>query len=390
MSKKGLQPGELMDPEQQEDYNSPELLAKVTEHLKSIGGNPDPVATPEPSKVGSDPKPEDNEDVPENEDQDIDDSLDESVDSDVEDTEDKDVDKDGKEGDTTIVIPEKLVRAAKHNEWTTEDMTAFWQTNPELAKRTFEKMHTDMINVSNQFAEQGRAARILEQKQTELDQKTAASRASKDTGPKDFVDIEAFEEEYGTGAAAIVKQLNNALKDVVVRKSQGEQVVNVANEQVQVAGVERNLAIIQQVGQWFADKALERYEDYYGKGRDSNGFMLITAEHLTDIQKNHRRELLDKAADIQAGVALRAGTISTQDALTQAHYILTNNLQIENVRKDIMDKAKTRAKGVTLRPNGVKIKPEEKLKPGEKVSEKRLLKNAEARLAKLKAGKPLS
>ena len=247
-----------------------------------------------------------------------------------------------------------------------------------------------MVNTSNQFAEHGRAAKELERRKAELEQAdTTLSSTAAPKSPKGFVDIEAYEEEFGSGAAAIVRQLNDALIKVTSQRPQSSAHEEVARGKADVADREKSLALVQQMGHWFADPGLTPYEEFYGKGRGDDGFMLLTREHLTAEQRRHRDELLSQAADIESGIALRGGTISVQDALTRAHFIVTKDVQAQAIRKGILDKAKKRSNGVTLRPNGKKIQPKEKLKPGEKKSEKRLLSDTERRLAALKAGKPM-
>ena len=383
---KGAEKGVIMDTDDAKQYDSPEILAKTTERLKAMGGNPPPVV-----KAVTEDIEEDDADkgTPTPQDDVQDDNL--KVDNDTDDNKDNDV-TDG--DDTTdggqeeaVTIPDKLFRAAVHNEWTSEQIVDFWKRDPELAKKTLDKMHKDMVNTNNVYAEHGRAAKQLQEQRVALQAPVVPDK------PKDFVDIKKAEEEFGEGAAAIIKQLNDALVNVTTQQQTQQQQVQVPQTVQQpdpVAKTEQNLAVVQQMGHWFADPGLKPYEEFYGEATDSNGLMLLTRDHLTPTQRQNRDKLLDTAGDIEAGVAIRAGTISVADALTAAHVILTQDMQTEIVRKGIMKQAKKRSKGVTLRPSGSTIKPQEKLKPGEKISEKQVNINASRRLKQLAAGKSMT
>ena len=374
----GANTGEIMTQDDKDQYNSPEFLAKTAERLEALGGKPEPVVVPvvdpepdpaevdDPAKVAS-PTPTV--------------ETDPVVDTDVVST---DTVKDSEEEEPAI--PEQLFRAATHSQWKPEEITDFWKSNPELAKRTFSKMHDDMVSVNNQYAEQGRAAKVLQAQKEELEQHVTQSITP--VKPKGFVDIDRAREEFGDGAATIIEQLNNALIEVTKHSTPVQQ-VDTAQQEKNVTRTEKSLAVVQQMSHWFANPAMKSYEKYYGSGVDVNGFPLITSEHLTQEQRNHRSELLDKAGDIEAGIGLRGGTVSVADALTMAHTIVTKDVQTEMVRKGIIDSAKKKAAGVTLRPSGKKVVPIEILKPGEKKTEKQLFADTDRRLKALMAGKSM-
>lgn len=390
MSEKGVQTGEIMDTDDAKQYGDPKVLANVTDRLKKMGGNPPPVVT----AVSEVTKEVDDSDVTPTPEDDNQDDSNLEVDNDTDDNEDDDV-KDGDDtkdgGEEAVTIPDKLYRAAIHNKWTPEQIVDLWKREPELAKKTLEKMHTDMVNTNNDYAENGRVV-----KQLKADRAALQIPVVPDP-PKDFVDIKQAEEEFGAGAAAIIKQLNDALVNVTTQQQtqqqaqqQQVQVPNTVQQPDPATKTEQNLAIVQQMGHWFADPGLEPYKEFYGEAVDSNGLMLITREHLTPAQRQNRDNLLNLAEDIEAGVTIRAGTMSVADALTAAHVNLTKDMHTEIVRKGIMKKAKKRADGVTLRPAGSTIKPKEELKPGEKISEKQVTVNATRRLAQLAAGKQMT
>ena len=371
----GANTGELMAQDDKEQYESPEFLAKTAERLEALGGSPAPVVVPEPEpEPEPDPEPEPEPGA--------------KLDPDPEPEPEPAVDTDGndpdtKDGEDEPAIPEQLYQAAVHNKWTPEQITKFWKNEPELAKTTFGKLRDDMVNVNNIYAEQGRAAKQLQAQKAELEQRIVQPVQA--VKPKNEA-VEKMREEYGDGAAAILEQ-------VIVGQTQPltpTRQVDAAQQEKNVAKTERSLAVVQQMSHWFANPSMKPYEEYYGAGTDANGFPLITGEHLTQEQRVNRENLLDKAGDIEAGVALRGGTLSVADALTMAHVVVTKDMQTEIVRKGIMAEAKKKAAGVTLRPSGTKIVPKVKLKPGEKKTEKQVYADADARLKKLNAGKPMA
>jgi len=380
--KKGLVQGEIMDPDDAAQYESKEIISKTDERLAVLTGNPIPVVE----------KPVETEEVDDTSDLTPEDDDAGTVDDDaVNDTDDTDDDVvesgDTKESeDVGAVIPEQLFRAATHNEWKPEEITKFWKDSPELAKKTLTKMHTDMVNTNSQYAEQGRAAKELKEQRAQLEgQRTAPDTPAKQ---KDFVDIEAAREEFGDGAAAIIKQLNDALINVTTTQKQAPQTGG-AQQETQLARYERSLAAIQQMSYWFADDSMKGYEEFYGSGRDANGLPMLTTNHLTMEQRKNRDDVINMADDIEAGIQLRGGSTSIPDALNRAHIILTKDIQTSMIRNGILKSAKKRSKGITLRPSGKKVAIEVKLKPGEHKTEKQTYADAEKRLKRLVQGKPL-
>ncbi len=369
----GANTGDLMVADDADQYDSPAILAKTAARLKELGGNPAPVIETEPQETEDDS--EDNSTLTPVNQEDDNASAEENEED------------DNNEGDADeeSAIPDNLFRAATHNGWKKEQIVKFWKSDPELAETTLGKMHEDQVSVNTQYAEQGRAAKQLQADRTALD----ANRVivEQKPKPKSFVDMEKAREEFGDGAAAVIEQLNNALVQITERSEPIQQ--GAVQQEDSVVKRELSLTLLQSMSQWFANPALKPYAEYYGAGTDSNGFPMITTDHLTAEQAAHREVLLDMAGDIDAGIKLRGGTLSVADALNNAHLVVTKDIQTEIIRKGIMNTAKKRAKGVTLRSSNIKSKPAVKLKPGEKQSEKDILLRTERRVKNLLAGKPL-
>ena len=380
--KKGVEQGQIMDPDDNAQYESPELIAKTDERLAALTGNPVPVVT---RPVETEEVDDDTSDLtPEEDDAGVV-ADDTATDTDDDVTEDGETKESG-DKDKAVVIPEQLFRAATHNEWKPEEITKFWKDSPELAKKTLEKMHTDMVNTNTQYAEHGRAAKQIQEQRTQLEnQKIVPNAPAKQ---KDYVDIEKAREEFGDGAAAIIKQLNDRLVDVTTTQKPIQQESS-AQQETQLARRERSMAALQQMVYWFADDSMKGYEEFYGAGKDSNGLPLLTTDHLTTEQRKNRNAVIGMADDIEAGIQIRGGSASIPETLNRAHTILTKDVQTAVIRNGILKSAKKRSKGITLRPSGTKVKTEIKLKPGEKVTEKQVYTNAATRLKRLQQGKSL-
>ncbi len=383
----GTATGELMVQDDAGQYNSPEILAKTAERLKAMGGNPAPVIE---SKSQETDESDDSTLTTETEEDGAVGTTD--GDNDVS-TDDNDTNE-GDDNKDEIVIPEKLYRAATHNGWEAEKISAFWKLDPELAQQTLEKMHKDQVSVNTQYVEQGRAAKQLAADREALEQQRVVS-VVEPVKPKGFVDVEAYKAEHGDAAAVVVEQMNNALIELSQRQTQAQTQMQTQTQQDQgtretgVAKREQSLALVQQMSQWFADPALAPYKEFYGAGVDENGFPLITNDHLTLDQQVNREKLINKAHDWDAGIRLRGGTASIAEALQSAHTIITDSVKTEMVRKDIMSKAKKRANGVTLRASSKKITPAVTLKPGQKMTDKQLEDVTEKRIVNMIAHKPL-
>ena len=378
--KKGLEQGQIMDPDDAAQYESEEIITKTDERLAALTGTPVPVVK---KPVETEEEVDDTSDLTPEED-----DAGEVVDDTVDDTDGNVTEDDDTTAgeDSAAVIPEQLFRAATHNEWTPDEITKFWKDNPKLAEKTLTKMHTDMVNTNSQYAEQGRAAKDLREQREKLEVQRVAPEAP--AKRKDFVDIEAAREEFGDGAAAIIKQLNDALVNVTTTQRQAPQTGG-AQQETDLARREKSLAAIQQMSYWFADDSMKGYEEFYGSGRDANGLPMLTTNHLTMEQRKNRNDVIGMADDIEAGIQLRGGSTSIPDALNRAHTILTKDIQTAVIRNGILKKAKQRSNGITLRPSGKKIVPKVKLKPGEKLTDSQVHQNAEKRLQRLRQGKSL-
>ena len=362
-----------------------DALARIAENMSKVGGPPVVPAKP----------PEDKEEL-ETEDDDLQDEAPEDDDlaadeddltpgaGDEEDADDKDADE------KTPEIPDHLYRAAEHAAWQPEEIVDFWKSNPELAQRTLDKMHKDMVATNTEFAAMGR-------KSKELEQQAAAAAAvpaqvQKPAKPESFVDIEAARTEFGDGAAAVIQTLDQnlvALNEKLETVQAGHVAAGVTAKEA-VADRQTSVAMAQQMQMFFSRPGMEPFQDFYGSSNDVDGNMLPDWSHLTPGQRANRQAAIDEASDIAAGVELRGASINLETALDKAHGILTNGIKTEIIRKDIMKSAKKRAKGVTLRPSQKKVAAKKaKLPQGHKMTSKQLLKNTQERLARLAAGKSL-
>lgn len=282
-------------------------------------------------------------------------------------------------------IPESLYRAAEHNGLSAEEIADHWKANPELAEKMFDRMRQDTVKMNKQYCELGRARK---QASEEYAEQSAATQIP--TRPKSYVDINKAREEFGDGAAELISTLDQAL----VRQAGeiAEIKSTTASPRTQgAAAQDRSMAINTQIGNFFGHDNMRVYDDFYGPSVDANGNPYPDWSHLTPGQEANRSAVTNKAADYQAGVAIRGTEVTVGEALAEAHTIISENVKVETIRKGIIKSVQKKAKGVTLRPTKTKVKPEApKLKRGEKMTESKVYSTAKARLANMKAGKPMS
>lgn len=363
-----------------------DAMARIAENMSKVGGPPVVPAKPPEDEEESEVKDDDLE-AEESKDDDLAADEDNSTPGvgDEEDADDKDADE------KTPEIPDHLYRAAEHAAWKPEEIVDFWKSNPELAQRTLDKMHKDMVATNVEFAAMGKKSKELEQ-QAAAAAVVPTPRVQKPVKPKSFVDIEAARTEFGDGAAAIIQTLDQNLVALneKLETVQTSHAVAGATAKEAIADRQTSVAMAQQMQAFFSKSGMEPFLEFYGSSNDADGNMLPDWTHLTPGQRANRQAAVDQASDIAAGVELRGASINLGDALDKAHVVLTNGIKTETIRKDIMKSAKKRAKGVTLRPSQKKVAAKkEKLAQGQKMTNKQVLKNTQERLARLKAGKPL-
>jgi hypothetical protein len=233
-------------------------------------------------------------------------------------------------------LPAAYVRTAKARGWTDQEVTDFAAANPDLALKTFERMHESRTKEINEWAELGRKVR-----QTPSASPTAPSPmptpAATVVPPATLqpVDVAALVEKFGNEELiqAIAGPVNSAIE--ALRPIMSE--MSAAKEQTRQA---QHDALTKTVQDFFTDKALAPFTEAYGKD--------ISA--LTKPQIEARQRVLETADALIAGAAYQGRSLSVQDALTLAHDSVSSNLKETVIRDQIRSNLKKRNAGISLRP----------------------------------------
>ena len=147
-----------------------------------------------------------------------------------------------------------------------------------------------------------------------------------------------------------------------------------------------DLALAQHVIQFFGDKDMKAYNDFYGPTFDDSGIPYLTGDHLIPGQAANRQRVLIEADRIIAGASLQGEQMPIQQALAMAHMIVAEPMVKQIARNELVAQVKQKAKGVTLRPSARKATVPPR-KDGEGKTEAELEKDTEARLRKIREGK---
>ncbi|MBE3045982.1 hypothetical protein IMZ48_26275 [Candidatus Bathyarchaeota archaeon] len=110
--------------------------------------------------------------------------------------------------------------------------------------------------------------------------------------------------------------------------------------------VERQVAIRQEINNFFGADEMNVYGDFYGKAGDW--------QQLTPGQRANRIEVCNRAQAILDGAAFSGMQLNTAEALERAHLEVAAPQAEQFVRERIVKSVTKRAKGVTLKPSGSK------------------------------------
>lgn len=340
-------------------YDATEVENKVAEKLAEMRGES--------------AKDEPEEDEPEAEDTSTPDPTDEpdEASGETEEEEEGSADEDPPKPDKKPAIPDNVCRAAVHSGWTPEEISEFYEADPKRALKTFGKMHESMSNLSKQFAQVGRARINMARKQD-----TDGQPQPKVEEPKPVIDVEALRRrDPDNELLPIVEGLNKVLTDLTVKRTVEQP------RQEPSKGREEDVALAQQVTLFISSDGMKSYDDFYGPAFDDNRMPTWDGHGLTPGQLANRDALVARADEIWIGAKMSGRELTVPEALEMAHTLLTEPMREQQVRKELVSKVKTRAKGMTLRPNKSKGLDNAGEKPK---TEAQLLQRTEARLAKLR------
>ena len=235
----------------------------------------------------------------------------------------------------TPAIPDSHYRAALHANWTAEEIGKLMDTDPDLALKTFAKLHESYNASSKQLGELGQKMRQLKDKET-AGAPTPSQAPAVDEWEKKL--REKYEDD------PIVELVIEQRREL---KQKREPVESPRSDPQR--DIETEIAQRQQINQFFAGDEMSVFKDHYGKTGSTENW-----QNLTPAQIQHRKEVCDQAQIILDGAAMAGLQISSAEALERAHVQLTAPMAAQFVRDRIVQSVQKRAKGVTLKPSSSK------------------------------------
>ncbi|MCK5608879.1 hypothetical protein KAR91_43805 [Candidatus Pacearchaeota archaeon] len=249
------------------------------------------------------------------------------------------------EAETKDEIPDAYIRAAIHQKWSQKDVDELIESNPELAKRTFENCYNSVVQASRDFSEIGRAKIELDRQQAT---KQTATEAVAQEDPKTTALIAKLRKEYADDPLieVVIKDLEKPVQQQTQPVSQQQQGYETATARANVAA---NAAIDQRVNSFFGADDMKLYEKFYGKLELGQ-----IPEDLSNGQQQNRLAVLQEAEFIMTGHTMRNQKIEVEQALEKAHLIVTEPIRTQVVRDSLKATATKRKKSMTLRPSDSK------------------------------------
>jgi len=264
-------------------------------------------------------------------------------------------------------IPDNYYRAAIHVGYKPEQISKQYENDAEGTLEFLKQNYEAVNNLSRRFANLGRAAIELKQKQVE--QVPAQQPAMQ----KSELDMKKLREQYEDDPFGATIE---AIKALTVKPEQSAVEPAAQAAQPDRAAFEEQAAALQQLHQFFETEDMEVYKDFYGSVPMENMFDWTS---LPPGQFANRRALVGLADQIIAGHELQGEQLSTVEGLQLAHLVITEPIREQIVREKITSQVKKRSKGITLKPSGAATKTAATSEQGAK-SEEQALVNLQQRL----------
>lgn len=259
---------------------------------------------------------------------------------------DEDADEEKTQGETSP-LSDAYNRAALHRSWTQEEIDDFYESNPELANKTFAKIYEEVNRVSQEYANMGR-------KRKEQSSATVEQPAEHKVESPEFkgVDVDTLRKEYPDEEPLmkVIELLNEQNKSLAESRTAQEsaQPTGLSPEQER-ALIQESAAIEQQVDTFFGSDGLKPYSDFYGKldksATDWNALM--------PGEKANRWAVIKMMDEMITGARVYGRDMNVDEALRLAHLSVTEPIREKIIRKTIQDSVTKRSDSLTLKPTSV-------------------------------------
>jgi len=247
-------------------------------------------------------------------------------------------------------IPDNLVRAALHSEWTMDDIRKMYKTDPELTLKTLQKQYDDNNNVTRLFSEAGRRGK---KPQGQPDAAPAVPTSGRKKLTLKLPTAEELKRQYPDDSLIddqVIPMQNQMMDMVTVINDLQDQIGNSQlNHEVAVNEVTQSAddrAAQTEINAFFENSTMGQFAPIYGERK-----MGQTWAALTPDQSRNRREVCDLAENIFLGAQAYGRPLSTEAALLKAHLVTTDEYRTKIIRNDLVAKTKKRSKSIQLKPS---------------------------------------
>jgi hypothetical protein len=232
---------------------------------------------------------------------------------------------------TASTLPAAYRRSAKAREWTDEEIDGFYSQSPELAIKTFERLHDSRVKEVEQWAELGRKAKSQAPAPAPTPEPAADPLAALKP-----LDVKAMVEKFGNEELiselagpvnAAIAALQPLMKDAIAAR--------------QIAQQTQKDALAKSIGDFFANPDMKAYSDVYGTDWAS----------LTAKQWDVRNRVLEVADSLIAGAQLQGRAVSVAEAMTLAHETVAGQFKEKVIREQLRQTVTQRGRGLTLKPS---------------------------------------
>jgi hypothetical protein len=229
-------------------------------------------------------------------------------------------------------LPAAYVRTAKARGWTDQEITDFQKAQPEMALKTFERMHESRTKEIQEWAELGRKTR---QASAPAVPAAASPEQTAPVAGLQPINVQEMVAKYGN--EDLIREMAGPINAAIAALGPIVQGATAAQEQAKRAAQEQ---LGRTVENFFTDKSMAPYAEAYG----------TTMATLTTPQIGMRQKVLETADALIAGAGFQGRQLSVQDALMLAHDSVASGMKETIIRDQIRSNVKKRAASITLKP----------------------------------------
>lgn len=229
-----------------------------------------------------------------------------------------------KESDDTL--DPTLRQAAKRAGMTDEEIDQLWKETPEVAEKTFVRLHSHYNDLSMRYAQLG---------QVPTGQPNANNQNRLAATPDDKGEPNLLEQIYGPDKLAGYEEKygEDFMRDIV------QPVLGPLNQMRGFLEQQQMAAVSAEINTFF-DGLSDDYKKYYGKDGDA-----------TSEQVEARNRLGRLADQIRAGAMTQGIDMTIGQALERANSIVASDYASELERKRLTNQVKKRSKTITNKPS---------------------------------------